>query len=153
AIVERALKENPDGPFSDKLLEQFAKLAREQLAAFARLCRRYPALVEAVRLDATTVRPAIENARKDDVVKLFFDFVVVADLDPIEIDALLRLIAEKTGIKLRPLQAKLKEVQTERAALRAKAARAKRLAARKDPRPAIDIPAYDAPWLPIAHTI
>ena len=44
-------------------------------------------------------------------------------------------------------------MQTERAALRAKAARAKRLAARKDPRPAIDVPAYDAPWLPIADTV
>ena len=153
AIVECALKENPDGPFSDERLEQFARLKREQVEDFARLCRRYPALAAAVPLDAAAVRTAIENAGKDEVVALFFDLVVVTDLDPIEIDALLRLVAEKSGVRLRPLQAKLKETQKQRAAMRAKAARAKRLAARKDPRPPIDVPAYDAPWLPIADAV
>src|SRR5262249_35284375 len=155
--VEYALRNNPEGPFSEELLEKFERLAREQLAAFARLCRRYPALGEAARLDAATVRTAIENAGKDEVVALFIDLAMVTDLDPIETDTLARLVAEKSGVKLRPLQAKLKQVlkeaQKQRAAWRAKAARAKRLAARKDPRPPIDVPAYNAPWLPIADEV
>src|SRR5262249_38680769 len=108
--VEYALRNNPEGPFSEELLEKFERLAREQLAAFARLCRRYPALGEAARLDAATVRTAIENAGKDEVVALFIDLAMVTDLDPIETDTLARLVAEKSGVKLRPLQAKLKQV-------------------------------------------
>src|SRR5262249_18060701 len=147
------LKENPNGPFSDEVVEKFERLAREQPEDFARLASRYPALAAAVPLDADAVRPAIENAGKDKVVALFFDLVVVCDLDPIEIDTLLRLVAKKSGVRLRPLQAKLKETLEYRAVQRIKGARAKRLAERNDPRPPIDVPAYNAPWLPIADTV
>src|SRR5262249_44765999 len=56
--VEYALRNNPEGPFSEELLEKFERLAREQLAAFARLCRRHPALGGAARLAGWPVRPS-----------------------------------------------------------------------------------------------
>src|SRR5262249_34846581 len=122
------LKENPNGPFIDKLLEQFERLKREQPLPFARLCTRYPALAAAVRLDAATVRSALESASKDEVVELFIGLVLAADLSAVEIDALLRLAAKKAGVGLRPLTSDLKQAQAEQAKQRAKAARAKRRA-------------------------
>jgi hypothetical protein len=151
--LEIELKAKADGPFSDELLEQFARLARERPETFAHLYKRYPALAAALRLDAATVRAALESADKDDVVTLFSDLALVADLDPIETDALCRLVKQKSGVGLRPLQAKLKETQKQQAVQRARAERAKRLAERDDPRPWMDVPDSDAPWLPEMDTI
>jgi hypothetical protein len=158
--LERWLKENPNGPFSAGLLEKFERLKREQPRAFARCCRRYPALAAAVKLDAATVRSVLENASKEEVVEIFLDLVLAADLNPVEIDALLRLAAEKSGAKLRPLTSMLKLAQAEQAkrraeqaARRAREARAKRRLERTDPRPLVPVPAYSDPWLPPTDTI
>src|SRR5262249_44610489 len=149
AIVERALKENPNGPFSAELLETFERLKREQPRAFARCCRRYLALAAATRLDAATVRAMLENAGKEEVIEIFIDLVLAADLSAVETDALLRLAAKKAGVTLRPLTSDLKQAKAEQAAQRAREARSKRLAARTDPRPMVREPADSDPFLPV----
>jgi hypothetical protein len=151
--LEHWLKENPNGPFSAELLEKFARLKREQPRAFARCCRHYPALAAAVKLDVATVRSVLENASKEEVVEIFIDLVLAADLSAVEIDALRRLTAEKSGVKLRPLTSDLKQAQAEQAAQRAREARAKRRAARTDPRPMVREPADSDPWLPVISKI
>src|SRR5262249_35804582 len=122
---------------------------------FVRLCKRYDALAATVRLDEVAVRAMLERAGKDKVKELFIDLVLVADLDVVEIDMLLRLAAKKAEIGLRPLAKLLKQRQAEQAARRAAAERvkwlaerAKRRAERTDPRPPKEVPAPDAPWLP-----
>src|SRR5262249_37002253 len=81
------------------------------------------------------------------------DLVLAADLNTVGIDALTRLTAKKSGVGLRPLTSLLKEARDEQAARRAEAAKAKRLAERTDPRPMVDVPDGDAPWLPVADTV
>ena len=44
SIVTRKLKDNPDGPFDAELVEQFARLVREDPQAAVQLLRHYPAL-------------------------------------------------------------------------------------------------------------
>ena len=151
--LEHWLKENSNGPFSAELLEKFARLKREQPLPFARLCTRYPALVAAVKLDAATARAALEKANKEEVVELFIGLVLAADLNPVEIDTLLRLAAKKSGVGLRPLTSMLRLAQAEQAKQRAKAARAKRRAERTDPRPMVLEPADSAPWNPVMDKI
>jgi hypothetical protein len=118
--LEHWLKESPNGPFSAELLEKFEQLKREQPRVFARCCRRYPALAAVVKLDVATVRSVLENASKEEVVEIFIDLVLAADLNAVEIDALRRLVAEKSGVGLRPLTSDLKQAQAEQAAQRAR---------------------------------
>jgi hypothetical protein len=67
--LEAVVKKNPNGPFSEKLLRQFAELEREQPEVFARLCERYPALAAAVRSLMTTEQLLAELNRDYCVVK------------------------------------------------------------------------------------
>ena len=147
--LEHWLKESPNGPFSAELLEKFEQLKREQPRVFARCCRRYPALAAVVKLDVATVRSVLENASKEEVVEIFIDLVLAANLNPVEIDAPYRFTAKKSGAGLQPLKSLLKQAKAEQAAQRAREERAKRLAARTDPRPMVREPADSDPFLPV----
>jgi hypothetical protein len=129
-------------------LAQFARLKREQPLPFARLCVRYGALVAAVKLDAASAQAALERASKEEVVELFIELALSADLNAVEIDKLRRLVTEKFDVGLQPLKDLLKQAQAEQAKQRAKQERARRLAARTDPRPMVRVPADSAPFLP-----
>jgi len=138
-VLAAKLKRKPDGPFSAEELAQFERLKREQPLPFARLCTRYPALAAAIKLDAATVQAALENTGKKDVVELFIALVLAADLDPLEIDALLWLVVKKAEVGYRPLASTLKKARDEQAAQRdeqakqhAKQAKAQQHAAQRD---------------------
>jgi hypothetical protein len=88
--------------------------------------------LEGNRLDAAAVRAALENASKDKVVELFVGLALSANLNPVELDTLLRLAAKKAEVGLRPLSRLLKQAQDEQAKQRDKQARARQRAERSD---------------------
>jgi hypothetical protein len=106
-----------------------------------------------LKLNAAAVRAALERADQAKVVELFLDLALTADLNAVEIDALRRLVAEKSGTGLRELTNSLKAAQAKRAAQQAEEARARKRAARQDPRPTIDVPQTDDAWLPVVSAI
>jgi hypothetical protein len=83
-------------------------------------------------LDAATARSALEKASKDEVVELFIKFALTGDLNPVEIDALLRLTAKKAGIGLRPLTSMLKQARDAQATEREQEPKAKQGSARSN---------------------
>ena len=106
-----------------------------------------------LKRDAAAVRAALERADKAKVVELFLDLALTADLNAVEIDALRRMVAEKGEIGLRELSAALKAAQAKRAAEQAEQERARKRAARQDPRPMIDVPQPNDAWLPVVEAI
>jgi hypothetical protein len=106
-----------------------------------------------LKLNAAAVRAALERTDKAKVVELFLDVALTADLNAIEIDALRRMVAEKSGTGLRELSTTLKAAQAKRAAQQAQEARARKRAARQDPRPTINVPELDDAWLPVVEAI
>jgi hypothetical protein len=101
-----------------------------------------------LKLDATGVRAAIEAAAKAEVIPTLVRLAVDADLDPIELAALRQLAKEHSGVGLRDINAAVKAAQQQHAARTAKAAQARQVAQRRDPRPQIQAPASTTPWLP-----
>jgi hypothetical protein len=101
-----------------------------------------------LKLDAATVRKAMEKAAKHDVVATFARLSVAGDLDAIELADLRQLAKELSGAGLRVIDDVLKAAQQQQAAQNAKAARARQAARRQDPRPQIRSPFPDEPWLP-----
>jgi hypothetical protein len=98
--------------------------------------------------DAASVRKAMENAAKDNVVATFTRLAAGADLDAVEMADLRQLAKKLSGIGLRAIDDALKSAKQQQAAQNAKAARARHAARRQDPRPYIRSPFPDEPWLP-----
>jgi hypothetical protein len=98
--------------------------------------------------DAASVRKAMEEAAKDDVVATFARLAARADLDAVELADLRQLAKKLSGIGLRAIDEAFKSARQQKAAQNAKAARARQAARRQDPRPYIRSPFPDAPWLP-----
>jgi hypothetical protein len=101
--------------------------------------------------DAASVRKAMENAHaaKDDVVATFTRLAVNADLDPVELAKLSQLARDLSAVGLRAIGATLKLAQQRQAEQDAKATRARQAARRQDPRPMIQSPFPDEPFLPV----
>ena len=116
--------------------------------SFAHGCTVYE-----LKLNAAAVRAAIKHADEGAVVKLFIDLAVAADLDDEELEGLRNLAAERTGINRRTITGMLKAAFEKKTAQRAHEMRVRRLAERQDPRPLIEVPRLDAPWLPQIGTI
>jgi hypothetical protein len=106
-----------------------------------------------LKLDAAAVRSALERVDKEKVVSRFLELTLIADLNAVEIDALRRLVAEKSGAGLRELTQVLKAAQAEQAARRREEARQLRRSQRQDPRPMIPVPNPDEAWLPVVEGI
>jgi hypothetical protein len=106
-----------------------------------------------LKLNAAAVRAAIERADKEGTVKIFIELAVAADLDDAELEGLRNLAAEQSGINRRTIAGMLKAAFEKKAAQGAQEVRARRLAERQDPRPLIDVPRCDAPWLQQVETI
>jgi hypothetical protein len=102
----------------------------------------------ALKHDATSVRKAMENAAKDDVVRTFTLLAASADLDEVELAELRPLAKELSGINLSAIDAALKAAQQQQAKQNVEAARARQAAGRQDPRPHIRAPFLNDPWLP-----
>jgi len=97
-----------------------------------------------LKLDAASVRKAIEGAAKEEVVKVFTKLAVDAEIDPEELEELRRLAAERSGVGVRVINA----AREKHAEQQAKEKGAYQRATRLDPRPRIRAPFPDAPWLP-----
>jgi hypothetical protein len=104
-----------------------------------------------LKYDIRSARAQIEQAGNpaDALEKLMF----TAYLDEVEIKQLLDEVAKRTKVGIRPLEAKLKTAR-KRHAIQVSMENAERqLAQRKDPRPRINVPLSDAPWLPAMETL
>ncbi|SHN66588.1 hypothetical protein [Bradyrhizobium erythrophlei] len=101
-----------------------------------------------LKLDVRAIRAALDNASKDEVVGKFIDLALQADLDAVELEQLLGLASERSGLGHRVIARTLKGARTKAAASNAEQERKRRQAERADPRPAVPAPAIDAPWLP-----
>jgi hypothetical protein len=106
-----------------------------------------------LRHDATSVRKAMKEAAKDDVVATFVTLAAGADLDAIELAGLCQQAKELSGVGVRVIGTALKSAQQRQAEQDAKAARARQTARRQDPRPAIPAPFPDEPFLPVMETL
>ena len=104
--------------------------------------------VYGLKLDASAVRAAMEQADNNVVAKIFVELAPAADLDDLDLEGLRNLAAERSGANKRTISAMLNAAQKEHAAKRAEQERKRRFAERTDPRPQIMEPALDAPWLP-----
>jgi hypothetical protein len=102
----------------------------------------------ALKHDASSVRKAMGTAAQDDVVRTFTELAASADLDPVELAELRPLAKELSGINLGAIDAALKAEQQQQAAQNAEAVRARQVARRQDPRPYIESPLPNDPWLP-----
>jgi hypothetical protein len=74
--------------------------------------------------------------------------ILGADLDEIELDALIKQVAQQSGVGVRALRQTLKARRAERATQNREAARAEAQVHRTDRRPRLPAPLGDAPWLP-----
>jgi hypothetical protein len=101
-----------------------------------------------LKLNAAAVQAAIERADEEAAVKLFIELAMTADLDDEERESLRNLTAEKSGINRRTISGMLNAAFTKKDAQGAQEMRTRRLAERRDPRPLIEVPRFDAPWLP-----
>jgi hypothetical protein len=102
-----------------------------------------------LKLDAASVRAAMAAASGQDVVKTFVKFAILADLNDEEIEALRNEAAKRSGTSKRAIARMLQEARQEQAAERQYKAQERALAKRSDPRPKIEVPGKDAPWLPV----
>ena len=100
-----------------------------------------------LKLDAAAVRAAMAAASDRDVVKTFIKSATLADLDNEETEALRNEAAKRSGISKRTITRMLRTALHELAAERQREAQERALAERSDPRPRLDVPDANAPWL------
>jgi hypothetical protein len=102
---------------------------------------------------AKTVRTAMEQVTDDVVVEWFVKLATGADLNDQEIEALRNETSKRSGIGKRTITTLLKAAQQQRADERKQQECERRLAERNDPRPQINVPNNDAPWLPVMDAL
>jgi hypothetical protein len=98
--------------------------------------------------DATSIEGVLRRGEPKEAAAKYVQLMLIADLAPDEEQSLRELVCSLSGGKARPLAAKIKAAQQQQAQKRAEAERQRRAAERTDPRPEIDVPAADDPWLP-----
>jgi hypothetical protein len=99
-----------------------------------------------LQYDARAVRAAI--AKADNPIETVVKLALLADLDEVEIKQIIDELAKQTGSGVRAITAKLKSAKQEQARQRAQDRRDRQLAERNDPRPRVNRPTVDAPWMP-----
>jgi hypothetical protein len=98
--------------------------------------------------DAGSVEAALRRGEPKEAAAKFVQLLLVADLAPDEEQSLRDLVCSLSGVKARPLAAKIKAARQEQSQKRAEAERQRRAAERTDPRPQLWVPPPDAPWIP-----
>lgn len=106
-----------------------------------------------LRYDAGTVRKAVEAAPRNEAVATFVRLALAGDLRSDEIEELTAVTARVSGTGVRSIGKRLAAEHAEHAAHRARAEASRRAAERDDPRPSIEAPLPDAPWLPVMSTL
>jgi hypothetical protein len=90
----------------------------------------------------------MEKTTVGDVVSTFTRLALQADLDSTEEEGLINYAKDRSGIGVRSIGRNLKKARQTHNKEKADAERQRRLAERNDPRPMIEAPTPDAPWLP-----
>ena len=103
--------------------------------------------------NAATVRAAMQAATDATVVKTLLKLAMAAELSAEELEELRNEASERSGINKRTITQMLRAAQQEHAAKRRQQERQRRLAERDDPRPMLEVPAEDAPWIPQMDTL
>lgn len=96
----------------------------------------------------STVRAAIERANDDEAVQTFIKFALAADLSDQDMEELRNELAKRLKLNKRTISGMLKTAQQQNAAKQRHQDYEHRLAERDDPRPVINAPSENAPWLP-----
>jgi hypothetical protein len=102
-----------------------------------------------LRYDADAVRAAIENAPKAAAVKAFLRMALRAELDAAEEESLVETTVKRSGTGKRSINATLKKARDEAGRDKRAAERQQRMAERNDPRPMLELPDRDAPFIPV----
>jgi hypothetical protein len=105
-----------------------------------------------LRHDATAVRAAIDNARQAEKENAFLAVMRNADITKTEEEMVVGLVHQHTGTNVRAIKATLKESRHEAEREREATQYQKMLAERNDPRPMLEVPSLDAPFLPVMET-
>ena len=98
--------------------------------------------------DAASIEAALRAGVPAEAVNTFVRMLLAAELAPDEEQNLRDIVSTLSGVKARPLGAKIKAARAEQAKRHVQAERDRRAAERTDPRPQILAPLPDAPWLP-----
>jgi hypothetical protein len=106
-----------------------------------------------LRFDARAAREAIDAADDAQVADVFVQVAVGGDLDPAALEGLRDAVSDRAKIGKRTLMAKLAAAQKAQGARDAEDRRNRKAAERNDPRPQLDVPAPDAPWLPVMEAL
>jgi hypothetical protein len=104
--------------------------------------------VYALRLDFHAAETLLDRAAPAEASDRFVHCVLHGDLDEAEVEQLRDLASRIAGIGKRSLDAKLKRMRRANAELQAEERRNQRMAERRDPRPQVPLPPFDAEWLP-----
>jgi hypothetical protein len=97
---------------------------------------------------AAAVASALAEVPDGDVVGAFVRLALAGDLAETELEQLRDEVCRRAGVGKRVLSQALKTARDDQRASQRAEARELRAAQRRDPRPRIDAPAPDAPWLP-----
>jgi hypothetical protein len=106
-----------------------------------------------LRFDAKAAREAVDAADDATVTDIFVQVSVGGDLDPAELEELRNVVSGRSGIGKRTLMVKLAGAKKAKSARDAEDRRNRRAATRKDPRPQLDAPAPEAPWIPVMDAL
>jgi hypothetical protein len=107
----------------------------------------------ALRQDFAAVKAVLEVAEKDEAANAFVRLALIADLTEAEIEQLKHITANRSGVGVRALAAMLKSARQRKAAERVQQERDRRLAERRDPRPALPVPPDDGEYGPVMKTL
>ena len=125
-----------------------AKILRRPDGSVFINCFAHGGAIYHLKLDAAAVRTAVEAATKEDVVETFIRLAVTAELSDVEEDELRHLAVKRSGAAAaRSVKTMIEQARKEHTARLDKLERKRRAAARNDPRPEINNPEEDAPWL------
>jgi hypothetical protein len=113
-----------------------------------------------LRYDRRTIEKAIEalydageapdRAR---VIETFVQMAVLGQLSETDTEILIERVSSRTGVNKRAIVRDLKEAEKRKRAEWTAELREQQMVERDDPRPSIEAPAHDAPWLPVMKTL
>jgi hypothetical protein len=108
--------------------------------------------IYALKYDADAVRAILNATAQSEVINALIHHILTADLDASEIEQLIDAASRQSGTGKRAINSMLKAARKARDEQQEAQARQQRQAARRDPRPVVNAPALDAPWLPEMET-
>ena len=103
--------------------------------------------------DAASVETALRNGDPAEAANTLVKLLLAGDIAPDEEQRLRELVIQLSGVKARPLAAKIKAAREEQKRQRAAAGRERRAATRTDSRVRLPAPLPDAELLPIARAV